>query len=280
MLNCQRACASALFVIVAGCLAAEPVRAGADVQPAFKIVSEDSRDAGVALSVRLEARLTDAELKSLADGLRLRRPAGKPQVTALNVYLKGMDLDAAPWAEVRFAPDARVTVKGLRRDEEDAYRAQATADLRTIVGVWLTSPPALPGMLLIYRDKERRQYAEWSLRNGQKTVDEVYESIGGRGRRYDIAGSGGGYYLALWNGALQLGDKGSIIAVAERLTFEKKPVAIAAPVTASGTGPIAVEPGAPPLPSPSKPVLVKKSKPAPKNQHTVSDALATAIRAY
>lgn len=287
MLNRQRAAcaASAVVLLTTGIYFVSPVRAASEAQPAFKIVSEDARDAGAALSVRIQGRLSEADLKRLADEVRQRRPAGKPPISTLAVFLPGMEIVGPPWAEATFAPDARVVVNGLRRDEEDAYRAAASTDVRDVVGVWLTSPPAPPGVLTIYREPGRRLFAEWRLRNSHKTIDEVYESVGNRGRRYDIVGSGGGYYLALWSGGLQLGDRSSVIAVAERLHFEKRteaPVAAAPssekPATAASA--IAVEGTAPPAIGTSAKRTVGKDKAKPPAQTVLSDALATALRGY
>ena len=73
----------------------------------------------------------------------------------------------------------------------------------------------------IWREADRKVYAEWHLRNGSKNVDELIETRSQRGRRYQIVGADGGYYLGLWNGTLELGDKDNVIAFAERLQYEK-----------------------------------------------------------
>lgn len=251
-------------------------------QSPYKVVSEEQRDDGASLVIRLERRLSESQLSALADVVRLKRLQNKPQIASIAFHLPASPLTAPAWATARFHPETRVAIAGLRREEEDAYRAAAATDARQIVGVWLTSPPALPGMLTIFRDRDRRFFAEWRLRSGQKTLDEVHQSIGSRGKRYDIAAAGGGYYLALWGGALQLGDGDAVIALAERLDFEKKPLAPAvAAADARGR-----EPGAAPAAAATveqKPRRSSGDKRAtarakPKREQSASDVLSASLR--
>lgn len=247
----------------------------------YEIVSEERRDSGAALAVRLQRRLSEVDLKGLADALRLKRPANKSRVETVAFFLPGSSLSSHAWAVARFDPDARVTIAGLRREDEDAYRAVAANDQRMVIGVWLTSPPALPGMLTIFRDRDRRIFAEWRLRSGQKTLDEVHQSIGSHGKRYDIAASGGGYYLALWDGALQLGDGNAVIAVAERLVFEKNPEQAAVDATSAKALGKASEP---PAIGAAEPKSIRPAKRAAarvkaKREQSASDVLSAALRA-
>lgn len=200
-----------------------PVIAGA----AYKIVSNDGPADAVRVTVRLEARQSEADLRAIADDVRARLPAAKI-VRSVAFYLPAMPLAGNAWAEVRQQPSQSVTVSGLRLEEEIAYRSEAAADTRKRIGVWLTSPPALPGRLTIYRAGPSKIFAEWQLRNGQTTTDALIESRGTRGRRYDIAGGDGGYYQLGANGTLELGNRSTVIAVAEPL----KVTAPAAPVAA------------------------------------------------
>ena len=199
-------------------VAGNPIHA-ADAILSYRVVSEDRARDGVTVSVRIAARATETDLIAVAESLRAKKPA-KSLVHAVKFYLDTAKLSDPPWADVRFEPAPRVTVRGLRFDEEQAYRAAAASDPRPLLGVWLTSPPAMPGKLSIWREKGGKTFAEWHLRNGQKSIDELVETRSQRGRRFEIAGANGGYYLALWSGGLELGDKTQIIAVAERLTFD------------------------------------------------------------
>jgi hypothetical protein len=203
----------------------------AEAVPAYKIVSEDIQAGSKSISVRIDGRLNEADLASLADTLQRQKA---PDKTALLVkyYLPAMPLNDAPWAVVHYAPNRNVTINGLRLDEEEAFRAKAESDPRNLVGVWLTSPPAVPGKLTIWRETNRNMYAEWQLRNGTKTIDQLVETRSQRGRRYNIVGADGGYYLGLWNGSLELGDQDSVIAIAERLKFEKSKVPLTLAVSA------------------------------------------------
>ncbi|MEQ1671771.1 MAG: hypothetical protein ABL893_12990, partial [Hyphomicrobium sp.] len=153
--------------------------------PAYKIISQDGAAGALRVSVRLDSRQSEADLKAIANEVRARLPAQKV-VRSVAFYLAGMPLSAAAWAEVSEQPVQKVSVAGLRLEEEVAYRAQAASDNRNRVGVWLTSPPALPGRLTIYRDANGKVFAEWQLRSGQTTTDALIETRSNRGRRYDI----------------------------------------------------------------------------------------------
>lgn len=202
--------------------------------PAYQILSEDIQAGNRSISVRINGRLNEADLASLADTLQ-RQKAPEKAASHVKYYLPAMPLNDAPWAVVAYEPTHSVTINGLRLDEEEAFRAKVESDPRNIVGVWLTSPPAVPGKLTIWRETNRNIYAEWQLRNGTKTIDQLVETRSQRGRRYNIVGADGAYYLGLWNGALELGDKDNVIAIAERLKFEKSKALL--PLAASAREP-------------------------------------------
>ena len=204
---------TALFAVAAVSVYAASAVAG----PAFQIVSEDDSTGVRTLAVRLESRVADSELRQWANALRAARPDAKAPAK-IAFYLPSMKLSQAPWAEIRFDADTKVSINGLRFDEIEAFSAEVATDNRAVIGHWLTSPPALPGKLTLVREKSGRMIAEWHLRNGLKTVDEVRESRSQRGRRYEIADADGGYYLVLGNGNLELGQNGAVIAIAERLS--------------------------------------------------------------
>ncbi len=215
------------FLSLIGCMTAALLAIGLAApaharSPSHEIVSEDIRDGVAIFSVRLDDRLSEADVKALAHDIRTKAPPAK-QPQSIKFFLSAMALSAPAWADVDFGPDARVTIRGLRLEEERAFRAEAAGDQRALIGVWLTSPPALTGKLTIWRDKNKKLFSEWQLRTGIKTVDALTEIRSQRGRRYAIDGSDGGYYLALWNGELELGDATNVVAIAERLTINSKP---------------------------------------------------------
>jgi hypothetical protein len=196
-----------------GAVAAEPPR------PAFAVVSEDGGDDRRGISVRLKTRLTETELRRIADAIvdKRRARAGR---TTIRFYLDGMPLDGAAWAQATYATEVKLAIAGLSLEEEQMLLAELRTDQRQIVGAWLTSPPAAPGRLVIFRDKGRT-FAEWRLRSGLKTVDEVAETKVARGRRYEIAGETRGHFLATSEGPLELREGEKLIAVAERVVIDK-----------------------------------------------------------
>jgi hypothetical protein len=203
---------------------ASSVAAAAEQAQSFRVISEDGPAEARRLTVRLDRRLSETDLAAIANALKAHQKAGTTTAAAA-FYLPVMTTKDRAWAEAKFAASTQVAINGLRLDEEDAFRAAASRDGRDVIGHWLTSPPALTGMLTIVREKSGKLVAEWHLRNGQKTSDEVIESRAHNGRRFDVSGGDGSYYLATWSGPLELGQKSNVIAVAERLIVQKAEVA-------------------------------------------------------
>ena len=184
--------------------------------PAFNVVSEDLSEQRRSVFVRLERRLDEAELLLMGEAIKARGKRAFAR-TQVNYFLPGMPLNQGPWANVLFSNDAKVQVQGLRREDEDLFMAEHRSDRRPMLGSWLTSPPAAPGRLTIYSD-QGRIFAEWRLRGGQKTVDELQDGIAKTGRRFDVIG--GGYYVLTRSGELEIWDKTTLVATAERIRPE------------------------------------------------------------
>lgn len=206
-------------LICVGLLAcAVPAHAQA-LLPDYKTVSIDGPESARVMAVRVNERLSERVLYDLADDLAAKHKPGET-IAAISFFLPKSDLAAQPWAIARFEntrPD--ISILGLRAEEETLFRSEAQLDARDVVGVWLTSPPALPGKLTILKSKDGL-IAEWHLRNGQKTYDKLNASRSSRGVRYTVIGGDGAYYLAARGGELLLGDATRIIAVAERLPVD------------------------------------------------------------
>ena len=200
--------------------AVSEIAAKHEIAPAYKIVGDDDVMGLRRVTVRIDRRLSESDLRAVSEAVRKTQKAGAAFDTVA-FYLPAMKLAQGPWAQQQLSSGGKITILGLRLDEENAYRADAQSEQRPVIGMWLTSPPAMPGRLMIWRDRNGKIFAEWHLRTGQKTVDELNEQHSSRGRRFDIAGASGAYYLATWGGDLELGDKSSVIAVAERMVVEK-----------------------------------------------------------
>ena len=90
------------------------------------------------------------------------------------------------------------------------------SDRRDVIGAWLTSTPATPGRLTIFREG-KRLYAEWRLRSGVTTKDELSETRVAAGRRYDIRSSASEDHFMVTGGELEIRARGGRIAIAERI---------------------------------------------------------------
>lgn len=213
-----------------------------------RIVSEDvSLDRRV-LAVRLPGRLAEVDLRALAHNLHKTGKLTRDR-TLIRFYLGTSPLDTTPWAVAAFQPDLKITFPGLTLEEEQALVAELASDRRTLLGAWLTAPPAVAGRVAIFRDKGT-VFAEWRLRNGLKTVDELVESRSGRGHRYDVKGESRGHFVVTPQGDLELREGDTLVATGERITVPRAaPLPVAArvpagPVAGPGAGSGAVQVGA------------------------------------
>ena len=199
----------------------------------YRIASDEasSETSRRVVAVVLAKRLAEAEIGRMADIVRAKEKAPFER-TIVNFYLPRMKIGEGAWAAAIYNPGLKISIVGLRLDEEQAAIAEAASDQRPRVGVWLTAPPAAPGRLTIYLDGARA-FAEWRLRNGDKSVEELIETRDPKGRRFATKTGGADYYLITWNGELELRDGQSIIATGEKLigiaeTPAAKPVPLAA----------------------------------------------------
>ena len=183
----------------------------------FRVVSEDiSTDTSRRfVAVVLGKRIAEADIGRIADLVRAKEKAPYER-TLVNFYLPGMKIGQGAWATAAYNPALKVAIVGIRLDEEQSAIADVAADQRSLVGVWLTAPPAAPGRLTIYRDGAKI-FAEWRLRNGNKSLEELSESRDGRGRKLAPLAGGSEYFYLAGSGELELRDGQTLVATAERL---------------------------------------------------------------
>lgn len=184
-----------------------------------KVLSIDGPKDARSIFARIPERLSEQVVGELAAQIAADIPSGE-KVASISFFLPETDLGSQPWAITRFdhVPPV-ISVLGLRAEDEAAFRAQAQKDPRDVIGVWLTSPPALAGKLTLLRTKDG-MVAEWLLRSGQMTYDKLTVVRTSRGTRYNVIGGDGAYYLAARDGTLLLGDATRVIAVAEKLPVD------------------------------------------------------------
>lgn len=223
-----------MLAVAAGLLVSSPAQAELRELPVYNAVSEEFSEQRRAVYVRVERRIDEDDLLRIAAQVEARgkKPFAR---TYVNFILPGMPVNQGAWASVLFAPEPKVMVHGLSRSDEEMFLSEHRADTRPLLGSWLTSPPAAPGRLTIYSD-HGKVFAEWRLRGGQKTVDELRDTTTKSARRFDVPG--GGYYVLTRSGELEIWDKSTLIATAERI----RPEYLALPAIASNkhTSPVRV----------------------------------------
>ncbi|MEQ1660394.1 MAG: hypothetical protein ABL896_16645, partial [Hylemonella sp.] len=123
-----------------------------DATAGYRVVSEDLSASASArfVAVMLPRRITEADLTRFADLVRAKEKTPYEK-TVVNFYLPHMKIGHGAWAVVTYQPALKIAVLGLRIDEEQQAIAEATADRRSLVGVWLMAPPATPGRLTVYK---------------------------------------------------------------------------------------------------------------------------------
>ena len=241
-----------------------PVQAETHHLPPYASVNEELSEQRRAVFVRIDRRIDEAGLLGIAREVQAREKRAYAR-TQVNFVLPGMPMNQGSWASVLFAPEPKVMVHGLSRTDEELFLAEHRADRRPLLGSWLTSPPAAPGRLTIYSD-HGKVFAEWRLRGGQKTVDELIDTTAKAVRRFDVPG--GGYYVLTRSGELEIWDKTNLIATAERIRPEHLtlPVAVA-------LGPKVSMPNSVRAPTPAQEALpASPSQPEPKTAAAVSAA--------
>lgn len=257
--------------IVLALLIAATAPLAADPLPPHKVMAVDDGESRRVVAVRLDQRFGEADLARIATAAHKGASEGKR--TLVNFYLPGQKLTEPSWASAAFAPGLKITIHGLSREEEAAFRAEAARETRPVIGMWLTQAPAVPGLLAIYREKGK-VYADWRVRGGHRTVEEVVETRGQHGRRFDIAADPTQHYVLIKGGELELREKAGLITVAEPVKADATlakgghvPVPLKTPLKAAQVSgaiipaagpppaPIAQAPAVPAVKSPFSPVL-------------------------
>ena len=228
----------------------------------YKVVAEDrgTEDRRV-IEVSLERRAGEAELMRIAGEVKARG-ARSNERTIVNFHLGTTKVSGTPWAVARFKPDTRVLVIGLRLDEEERYVAEARADKRSLVGVWLTSSPLSPGKMTLYREGGRL-YAEWRLRGGQISVLELAGHPVRGNRLTDKSAKSRDNFVLLGNGELEVRDGDQLVGVAERVSLSANAPHVARPSSAP-LAPLSPMSTAQPTASPSaaSPAMSRASRPS------------------
>lgn len=259
----------------------------ADVLPPYKVIAEEKTEANRTVDVRIDRRLDEAEVTAIANAIVNREP--KPFTrTIVNFVLPLAKPGEPAWASASLVRELKVKIPGLRLDEERQFVAEARADRRDVIGHWLTSTPATPGRLTIYKEN-KRLYVEWRMRSGVRTRDEVTETRTSSGRRFDLkSAANDDHFVIVGNGDVEIRSKGAMIAVGERI----KDGAAAAPAVAQARDRNTEVANWPPVPTSTfepvreqapadakpDPAVTAVGEPAPKPGKAVKSATASALR--
>ena len=192
----------------------------ADTAPAYRVVVDQKGDAARTVEVRLDRRLDNIELSAIVNAIIDREPRAYPRTT-VNFLLETTRPADGPWASATSLRETQIRVPGLTAEEERGYRADAASDRRNVIGSWLTSTPATPGRLTLYREHDRLML-DWQMRGSLARVSELAETPIPAGTRLDhIDGTFETHFILSRDGALEIHAKGTLITVAERISGER-----------------------------------------------------------
>lgn len=219
---------AAIILVVSG-------PASADTAPVYRIVVDQKSEAARVVEVRLERRIGNADIGAIVDLIIEHEPRSYPRTT-INFLLDTTRPGDGPWASATSVRDTQIRVPGLTADEERNYRADAAADRRPVIGSWLTSTPAAPGRLTVYRDNGRLML-DWQMRGSLSRMGELIETPTTTGTRFDHRdGSFETHFVMARDGVLEIHSKATLIAVGENIAGERGLVTTYAGADASRTG--------------------------------------------
>lgn len=248
--------------LIAFAFSAAPVSA----EDSYAIVGEDATKTSRVVSVKIGHRVGTDDLARIANSVRALNNSPSMRHTVVSFYLPGMPLDQRPWASVDTTPVTKVVVGGLKLEEAARYAAEVSAGKRDLIGAWITDFPSEPGRIAIYNEKGRPRL-EWVQRKGATIIEELVETRGTRGVRFDLKSGGDDYYLLRASGELEIKSKDRLLARAERID-RTRTYAVAAGASEEGsvepTAITAEDAAATAIEEPRKPRLAKRVKRAPK----------------
>ena len=189
---------------------------------AYAVLANSGDHAQRSFAVQLERRVSDVDLKRIADEIR-STDTENSAATVVMFYLPGMKIGHGVWAHAYYpaSPETaghkaeaepKVTIVGLTITEELRLTMEARRDSRNLIGAWLTATPAPVGKLTLYREKGRL-FAEWGLRDGARFAEEVTETAlpDSTGWRYDRRDARSGNHMRMTpDGDLELRDRDDV----------------------------------------------------------------------
>lgn len=196
---------------------ADPVRVPHD---AYSIIEEVKvPQAKRQLDVRLNRRLTEAELAVLAGYLKVLD--GRPyKRTFMTYYLPHMKPGSGAWATTHFNPDMEVLIHGLTIEGEAKVRAMPPDPTWQVVGSWLREL-GFSGKLTIYR-KDGGCFATEQYPDGSQRTKELLEPQRSEGKLFQVAGSRYHEYFRIErDSSLQLGDDDGLTIKCEPIAREQ-----------------------------------------------------------
>lgn len=142
----------------------------------YSVIHEETmQNVKRSIDVRLEQRVSEAELKDIAQALK-NKEKKRYKRTFISYYLTGMEVGAGAWATTHYNPGLEVKILGVTAEAakkaSNASLAQNTS--RDTIGVWLDDRPYIGATVTIYRESSKL-YVESKFKDGSTLTEEVNE---------------------------------------------------------------------------------------------------------
>lgn len=175
-------------------------------------ILNDEKQRGVkrSVDVRLESRITEANLREIGIAIRNSDNTTYPQ-TFILYYLPEMVVDAGAWASTHFRPDLETQIYGMTKEEyEKLTSTESLSDANEVVGVWLDERPYVGRRLTIF--KRNGDYFLHALYpDGSEGETQVIRTEIADGFRFGESSNSEDYYVLRSNGRLELRDSMGLI---------------------------------------------------------------------
>lgn len=175
-------------------------------------ILNDEKQRGVkrSVDVRLESRITEANLRELGIAIRNSDNTTYPNTFVL-YYLPGMEVGAGAWASTHFRPNLEIQIYGMTQEEyEKMNSAESLTDTSEVVGVWLDERPYVSRRITIVKRNDK-YFLRALYSDGSEGETQIVRTEISGGSRFGESSNSEDFYLLRSNGRLELRDSIGLI---------------------------------------------------------------------
>jgi hypothetical protein len=165
-----------------------------------------------AIVVRLDRRITEAQLRDLA--IRLKAMDSRQyERTFITYYLPHMPIGSGAWATTHFEPSLTVKILGLTIEQFDNLVRMPVPAGRKLVGRWINESPSWSFLATIF-EQGGKLFLEQRFDDDGANIKELVEEKhpGGRLFRRAEGSRAGDHYIVTRSGDLEIRDNDGLIS--------------------------------------------------------------------